>query len=344
MDISELDDLETSVQDLLAVAQMELETKRLQQQRDQQVEKALLEIQQRLEPLLQQVEGMLVNYASEASDSPIRKKLEEKAADIRQQLAEAPSKAAQIADRLLILNEERLLDARVAEQTAQWQQALRADLLEMIAEQEDFFSATDASVAIRAHLDDLKAIGGLADVVDALIARINACSEEGPVAKLRGSHEQTLNFIYGKALENRSRIDYVPNVQPRTRHRTTEKPPNPYTQLEGKVVIFGGHDRLETAVRNRLRDSDVELIWCTAQAGLQIAEQGENHVRNADLVLIITGYASHSLTEKAMRTMQRVGKSPEMINTTGMTKVLEAIELGLKTKLLERRFNFSKPA
>jgi uncharacterized protein len=108
------------------------------------------------------------------------------------------------------------------------------------------------------------------------------------------------------------------------------------------VVVFGGHDRLETAVRNRLRDSNVTLVWCTAQSGLQIAEQGENHIYNADMVIVITGYASHALTEKAMQAAERAGITPEMINTTGMTRVLETIEYGLKTRLLQRRMNYSK--
>jgi vacuolar-type H+-ATPase subunit I/STV1 len=346
MDIFELDEMESSVHDLLSLAKIELEEKRLQQQRDEQIQKATAEIQQRLEPLLSQVEEMLSALTTEDFvESITRRKLEEKAADLRQKLADAPLMAAQAVDRQLILNEERLLDERLAEQAARWRQGLKEDLLEMISEQEDFYSATDAAIAIRGFIHDLKAINSLDEVVEALINQINQHSEEGPVARLRGSHEQTLNFIYNKALENRSRVDRAYDVQPRIRHRTTEKRPNPYSALEGKVVIFGGHDRLETAVRNRLRDSDVNLVWCTAQAGPQIAEQAESHVASADLILVMTGYTSHKLTEKAMQAVQRAGKTPEMVNTTGVIRVLEAIEYGLKTKLLARRLNhFSKPA
>lgn len=346
MDIPELDDIETSVKDLLSLAKIELEERRLQQQRDEQIQKAADEIKFRLEPLLKDIEQTLSQLSPEDFvDSINRRKLEEKAADLRQKLSDAPMLAAQAVDRQMILNEERLLDERIAEQASRWRLALKEDLLEMISEQEDFFSATDAAIAVRGYIHDLKAIGSLEEVVDALINQINQHSEEGPVARLRGSHEQTLNFIYNKALENRSRVERVYDVQPRVKHRNTEKRPNPYSALEGKVVIFGGHDRLETAVRNRLRDSEVTLVWCTAQAGPQIAEQAESHVSGCDLLLIVTGYTSHKLTEKAMQAAQRSGKSPEMINTTGVIRVLEAIEYGLKTKLLERRFNgFSKPA
>lgn len=346
MDISELDDLENSVHDLISLAKIELEEKRLQQQRDEQIQQETIRIKQRLEPLLQQVEEMLGQLTAEDFvDSVTRQKLEEKAADLRQKLESAPLLAAQTIDRQMILNEERLLDERLNEQTNRWRQALRQDLLEMIAEQEDFYSATDAAVAVRAYMHDLKAIGALEEAVDLLITQINTHSEEGPVARLRGSHEQTLNFIYNKALENRARVERAPDVQPRVRHRTSEKRPNPYGVLDGKVVIFGGHDRLETAVRNRLRDSEVTLVWCTAQAGPQIAEQSESHIASADLVLVITGYTSHKLTDKAVQAAQRAGKTVEMVNTTGVVRVLEAIEYGLKSRQLARRLNqYSKPA
>jgi len=346
MDISDLDDLESSVQDLLSLAKIELEEKRLQQQRDEQIQQEIGKIKQRLEPLLAQVEQMLSQLVSEDFvDSMTRQKLEDKAADLKQKLADAPLLATQTIDRQMLLNEERLLDERLTEQTNRWRQALKADLLEMISEQEDFFSATDASIAVRAYVHDLKAIGSLEEVVDALIAQINDHSEEGPVARLRGSHEQTLAFIYNKALENRSRVERAPDVQPRVRHRTSEKRPNPYGVLAGKVVIFGGHDRLETVIRNRLRDSEVTLVWCTAQAGPQIAGQAESHIAGADLILIITGYTSHKLTDKAVQAAQRAGKNVEMINTTGVVRVLEAIEYGLKSQQLARRLknHYSKP-
>jgi len=346
MDFNELEQLESSVQDLLALAKIEVEEKRLQQQRNEQIQKAIAEIEQRLAPLLRQVEQVLSTLPpDDFGDSITRRKLEEKAADLRQRLADAPLLAAQNVDRQMILNEERLLDERVAEQTNRWRQALKADLLEMISEQDNFYRATDAAVAVRAYTQDLKAIGSLEEVVEALIHQINSTSEDGQPARLRGTHEQTLTFIYNKALENRARVDRATEVQPRLRHRTSEKRPNPYTQLEGKVVIFGGHDRLETAIRNRLRDSQVTLVWCTAQAGPQLAEQAESHVATADLVLIITGYTSHKLTDKATQAAQRHSRSIEMINTTGMVRVLEAIEYGLKSKLLVRHLNqLSRPA
>jgi hypothetical protein len=338
MDILELNEMETSVQDLLSLAKTELEERRLQQQREEQIQKATVEIEQRLKPLLQEIEQAITTFESKScAESLTCKKLRDKAADLQQRLEEAPLLATLTVDRQMILNEERLLDERQTQQLTSWRQQLKSDLLEMIQEQQDFFSATDAAISIRGYTNDLKAICALEEVVEALIDQINTHSKEGPVARLRGSHEQTLNFIHDKALENRARVERPFEVQPRTRHRSTEKRPNPYSQLEGKVVVFGGHDRLETAIRNRLRDSDINLIWCTAQAGPQLMEQAESHVCSADLVLVVTGYTSHKLTEKATQAAQRSGKSVEMVNTTGMIRLLEAIEYGLKTRLLVRQ-------
>lgn len=343
MDLTDLNNLKNEVQDLLSVAKIELEERRLQQQREEKVQEEIANIEREYKPMLETLEQMLGQFGSDDfTDSLTRQKLEDKAEQIRKILAEAPLLAAQAVDRQMILHEERLLDERQSEQTRRWREELKADLLEMIGEQRDFFSATDAAIAIKGYVIDLKAIGALEEVVEALMLQINTHSKEGPVARLRdNNYELTLNFIYNKALENRSRVDRSADVQPRTRHRSSEKQPKPYTSLAGKVVIFGGHDRLETAVRNRLRDSNVNLIWCTAQGGPQLAEQGESHVPTADLVLIITGYASHKLTDKAMQAMQRCGKTPQMINTTGMTRILEAIEYGLKAKQLLSQFKKS---
>jgi len=340
MHISELDELEASVSDLLTMAKVELEQNRLQQQRERQIQEAVAQIEARLKPLLAKVEQMLQEYDREGGspNSETRQRLEKKAADIRQEIAEAPNLAAQLADRQLILSEERLLDERITEQTAQWRQELKADLLEMIEEQRDFFSATDASIAVRGYANDLKAIGALEEVVEALINQINSHSEEGPVARLRGSHEQTLTFIYNKALENRSRVDRAPDVQPTTRHRKSEKRPALYTDLSGKVLVFGGHDRLQTAVKNRLRDSAINLMWYTEQDGLQLAAQGESQISGGDLIIIVTGYASHSLTERAIEACRRANKTYEIVNTTGMTRLLEVIESGLKAKQLARHW------
>lgn len=339
MDI-ELENLEASVENLLATAKNHLEEQKLQQQRDEQYQEIVRQRENKLHPLLKKVEEMISAYKAEGyHNAEMIQQLQQKADDIRKEIAEIPEKAAEIVDSQLVLREERLFEEKARVQVQRWQSDLRDDLLDMIFEQRDFFSATDAAIAIRGYVDDLKDIGALEEVVDALINQINEHSEEGPVARLRGTHEQTLNFIYNKALENRSRTDHHPNIQPKSRHRKSDKRPELYADLSGRVLIFGGHDRLQTAVRNRLRSSQVELQWYTEQDGLQLSAQGEMQVNNADLILVITGYASHSMTERAMEACKKANKKYEIINTTGMTRVLESIEAGLKTQQLAQLWN-----
>ena len=330
MDI-ELENLEASVENLLSAAKTDLEERKLQQQRDSQYQEIVRQRESKLQPLLKKVEAMISTYRAEGYQNvEMISQLQEKAEDIRREIAEIPEKAAELVDSQLVLREERLLEEKARQKLQMWQGDLRDDLLEMVHEQGDFFSATDAAIAVRSYVDDLKEIGALEEVVEALIEQINEHSEEGPVARLRGTHEQTLNFIYNKALENRSRTDHHPNIQPKSRHRKSDKRPELYANLSGKVLVFGGHDRLQTAVRNRLRNSEVELQWYSEQDGLQLSAQGEAQVSNYDLILIITGYASHSMTERAMEACKKADKSFEIIKTTGMTRVLETIEAGLK--------------
>ena len=339
MDI-ELANLEASVENLLFAAQTDLEERKLQQQRDQQYQEIIRQRESKLKPLLKKIQEMISTYRAEGyNNAEMIEQLQEKAADIEREIEEIPEKASELVDQQLVLREERLLEEKAREKVAVWQRQLRDDLIEMLHEQEDFFSATDAAIAIRSYVEDLKAIDALDEVVDVLIEQINTHSEEGPVARLRGNHEQTLNFIYNKALENRSRTEYHPNTQPKSRHRKSEKKPELYGELHGKVLVFGGHDRLQTAVRNRLRNSQVDLQWYSEQDGLQLSAQGETQVRNYDLILIITGYASHSMTERAMEACKKVDKTFEIIKTTGMTRVLEAIESGLKAQQLAQMWN-----
>ncbi|AFY38509.1 hypothetical protein Lepto7376_2219 [[Leptolyngbya] sp. PCC 7376] len=339
MDV-ELENLEASVENLLFAAKTDLEERKLQQQRDQQYQEIVRQRESKLQPLLKKVEEMISTYRAEGyQNAEMISQLQEKADDIKKEIAEIPEKASEIVDNQLVLREERLLEEKAREKVQKWQTDLRDDLLEMVNEQNDFFSATDAAIAVRSYIDDLKELGALDEVVDALIAQINQHSEEGPVARLRGTHEQTLNFIYNKALENRSRTEHHPNIQPKSRHRKSDSKPELYANLIGKVLVFGGHDRLQTAVRNRLRNSQVELQWYSEQDGLQLSTQGEAQVNNYDLILIITGYASHSMTERAMDACKKADRSFEIIKTTGMTRVLEAIESGLKTQQLAQMWN-----
>jgi hypothetical protein len=343
MNFAHLDQLEASVTALVAEAEEELERKRLYRQRLERLEQRRSEIEARLTGLLERIELAIAAFSSEEiSESEKYKELKGQADQVREHLGNLDALAeAAVEEELeqeLLETEERRLDERLTHELSQWRKELKDDLLELISDQEDFYDATDTAITVYSYRHDLKALSGaLEEVVEALVKQINTWSDRGPVARIQGSHESALKFIYDRAWDNRGNRPRSSDLQPQVRHRRSEKRPNPYTDLSGKVVIFGGHDRLASAVRNRLRDSDVDLVWCTTQEGLNRAEQLEAHIPNADLVLIITGYASHKLTEKAKQAAQKSGKSPEMVNTTGLVTVLEAIACGLKIKSWVKR-------
>jgi hypothetical protein len=140
MHVSELDDLEASVQELISLAEMELEEKRLQQQRQDKIEKVRQDLYQRLTPLLEQVSKALALFTNEDADSIARKKLEEKASDLRYKLDNLDLLAAEAVDGELIANEEVLLGQRDLERDNRWRMTLKADLIEMILEQDDFIN------------------------------------------------------------------------------------------------------------------------------------------------------------------------------------------------------------
>ncbi len=163
-----------------------------------------------------------------------------------------------------------------------------------------------------------------------------------PAAKFRGSYESTLNFIVDVAHRNRqAAID-----PPRNEFTSRQAKPSSRTAacvgLGGKVVIVGGHDRLETAVRNRLRQPEVELVWATSQTGPGIWAQVEAQLPGADLVIVLTGYASHKLTEKVLG--GKGGKTPIYLTTTGMTRLVDAIEVGLKSQQLSQQLGKPRSA
>ncbi len=77
MDNSDLDILESSVQDLLSLVRREVEEKRIQTQRDQYVNTMVAEIEQRLKPLLEEVENTLKQISPDDISDGTRQKLEE---------------------------------------------------------------------------------------------------------------------------------------------------------------------------------------------------------------------------------------------------------------------------
>ena len=151
---------------LVSDAQEEVEAKRIEKLQNQYYQQALRDIQQRLEGLLESVSNTLEQLPEEEfGDSDNRQRLLETRDNILEQLEAAPQTAAMLADQQFLLQEERLLEEKQQQQDNIWRQQLKEDLLDMIEEQVDFFSATDAAITVRGYLQDLKAIDALDEVV-----------------------------------------------------------------------------------------------------------------------------------------------------------------------------------
>lgn len=340
-------ELEKKTQALIASGVSELKEIEAQQQRQTQIAEIAEEIRQRLVPLVEKVETLIRQFAQQAvSNSLTLKQLEQQKETLEAQIQQAELTAEAKLDEKLLQEEERLLAKQDAESLREWRVRVKEELIELIEEQDDFYRATDVAISIKGYADDLKEIGALEEVVDHLIEQINRYDRKNdpgnPAAKFRVSYENTLNFIVGVAHKNRqAAID-----PPRTEFTSRQvKPSNRTTAcvgLSGKVVIVGGHDRLETAVRNRLRQSEVELVWATSQTGPGIWAQVETQLSGADLVIVLTGYASHKLTEKVLG--GKGGRTPTYLTTTGMTRLVEAIEVGLKSQQLSQQLGKSRSA
>ncbi len=341
-------ELEKKTQALIASGMSELKEIEAQQQRQTQIAEIAEEIRQRLVPLVEKVETLIGQFAQQAvGNSLTLKQLEQQKETLESQIQLAEVLAEAKIDEKLLQEEERLLAKQDAESLREWRLRVKEELIELIEEQDDFYRATDVAIAVKGYADDLKETGALEEVVNRLVEQINRydrkASETGsPAAKFRGSYENTLNFIVDVAHRNRqAAID-----PPRNEFTSRQVKPSSRTTacegLGGKVVIVGGHDRLETAVRNRLRQSEVELVWATSQTGPGIWAQVEAQLPGADLIIVLTGYASHKLTEKILG--GKGGRTPTYLTTTGMTRLVEAIEVGLKSQQLSQQLGKSRSA
>lgn len=345
-----IDDIRRQVEALLKSGSAELEELEVQNQKEIKLANAAEKIRQELTPLLEQVEALIAKFKKQGiTDSDNFNQLKAQREVLKTQIKEAVITAEEVLEEELLQEEERLLAKQGAEDLKAWRMQVRDELIELIEEQEGFYDATDTAIPIKGYADDLKEIGALEEVVDKLIEQINRYDrkkeETGvPTARLRGTYAETLLFIADLAMKNRQGATY-PQAEEFTAKRTkpTSKPVA-CEGLSGKVVVVGGHDRLETAVRNRLSQSDVELSWATSQTGPGIWTQVATQVPTADLVIVLTGYASHTLTDHVMgdNKTDRHGKSPTYLTTTGMTRLVEAIEVGLKTQQLSQQFGGSR--
>jgi len=226
----------------------------------------------------------------------------------------------------------------------------KRQLLATIAEQDDYYEASDLAIEIHYAKEDLKSLEALEEVVNALLNKINDCNREGKPIVIAGTPEWKLSRMYEKATKLRQQkhpplLTLVPSGGS-TRSRSTASDdcdesdePDPYADLSGKVVIFGGQNNVKVQVEECLRQSKVNLVWCTAEDGDQWAKQTESHIAQADLVMIITGRGTpHKQTINAKRAAKNLRKPlTQCDRASGKDSLLERIKTGLLGLQLQRK-------
>jgi Uncharacterized protein conserved in bacteria (DUF2325) len=228
------------------------------------------------------------------------------------------------------------LNRQQREALQQQRQTKQAELMQLIAEQENFFEASLLAIDVYTAMPDLKAIGGLETVVDALLAKINACNQAEKIINLVGTPQQKLSQMYRKALEFRNGGSLsMPERSGKPKKPNRSRPeapsdPDPYADLKGKVVIFGGHTATKNQVKERL--SNVTLVWCTLEEGERSAQQAAAQIATANLVILLTDDAKHKTTNIAETAAKRYGKKPVRFHREGQRSLVSYIALHLKFK------------
>lgn len=343
----DVSDLENSIDALLQQADLELKEKQIQEERQQRIALTIENLTTQFSQLVQRIESKLVQYDDhniESGDSVPRKRLEEKKTELLANLEEVELLAAEIVDEELLKKEDALIEQQVAKEMLEWRTELKDDLVQTIKMQQNFFDATEAALVIKPYIQDLREINAINEVTQILVDQINNLSTAGVAAKHRRTDEETIAFIADKAIENRSRCNRPRDTIKTRQTRKNETPPTPYRGLSGKVVIAGGHSKLYAHIVKHLRGNNVEIVWAVANAKTSEIETAVSQVATADLVLIITGYASHRSTEKIHAAAKAAEIPMQMIQTRGTKSVLEAIVMGLQTQKLTTTLGTRKRA
>ncbi len=230
------------------------------------------------------------------------------------------------------------LNRQQREDLQRQRQAQQTHLLQVIAEQENFFEASLVAIDVYHAMPDLKALGVLESVVDALLAKINQCSQTTKKIMLVGTPQQKLSQMYRKALEfqNGGSLFEPTNTgkakkPARAKAGNRVDTPDPYGDLKGKVVIFGGHAATKKQVKQNL--PNVELVWCTLEDGERAAKQAAEQIATADLVILLTDDTKHKTTNIAETAAKKVGKKPIRCHKEGQRSLISYIALHLKFRV-----------
>ncbi|MGG6267220.1 hypothetical protein [Leptolyngbya sp. AN10] len=206
-------------------------------------------------------------------------------------------------------------------------------LLDQIQSQTNYYDASYLAVEVYYYCEDLKAANRLDEVVECLYTQIQALSEK-PIT-LHGTALQKLTIMEAHA----NRLWSQSQIEPKAISEKSAKPESErndssekgsYTHLSGKVVVFGGHTTTRTYVKSRL--PKVHFVWSTVEDGLRIADQAVQHIRTSDVILLLTGDTSHTVTRKAATELRRLKKQPIELNHEGVSAIVEKIAWKLMFK------------
>jgi hypothetical protein len=338
----ELEEITESIQQLLYHAETEFAEYEQEQTRQTEIDALAQQLRSEIDQLIEQILPVLAKYQSIGLQTPTFQELQQHLKNL-QQMAESVNQIAAIEiDDRIWQEQAALMKRQESEALQEYRQQIYQDILGQIQSAPDFFAATDLALLVKHYADDLIEIDTLQSVVERLIERINELDQverPTPVAFLRGTHRATLNFIAEKALQNRQGSNCASMPLPQIK-RTVKAPRSKGGgELTGKVIIFGGHSRLVAALKEKL--PHVDLTTTTPQDGNGQVENAIQQVVFADLVLIMTAYISHNVGDRAKQACKDKGKTPLLINTTGLTRCLEVIKGTLLAKDLAKKFQKS---
>jgi len=326
---------------LVIQAREALVKKREQEQEALREQERLVKLQQYRDRVNEELQGIhqeLSRVANElrelGEDHPQYLVLQEKIAQVELLMADPEEMAL----RLYASEEsEALLQAEKVQMNLrldEWRRALADDIQQSILNADEYFQASDLAIYVSDYRDDLAAIGLFDKMVELLVQRINELDNSGKPKEIRG-HARTLDWLVDFAQKQRyPRTMFGGDGSISKLRQTTRKQahrPFTYPHLKGKVIVFGGHPHMYEGVRERLTGSMVNLVWFDMeQADTQVRDRSDV-VKDADLVVLVTPYASHKFQDIARSACKRFGRELIPCNKTGITSMLDVISQNLVT-------------
>lgn len=325
---------------------------RLAQQRAEKIKEYCEQVKERLRPLHQQLTESLEECSILGEEDQTYLALKAELEELEDKMRHPEPLAEQLyqeeVEREELLEQQReweeyvvAEELRMEEEVNRWRQDLYEDLIQTIDDTHNYFEASDIAIYIRDFKEDLLAISRLELALSHLIDRLNLLNTRETKLELRHPIEGTLNRMVDFALNQRMqgtflKINNGPS-QLKQSHRRQATRPYEYEEVEGKVVVFGGHPRMQRNVARRL--PNVNLVWFNQDEGVASMSERADVVKDADMVILVTAYTSHKVQKIAQASCDAHGLSLTFQNSTGIKPTLELISTELKKRKLVRKFD-----